>query len=121
VSIDINGSAFLSSLRDLEAGLRNNAAQTMRATVKTAEAVAKGTKLFNDITGALRKSISSEATGLEGKVIAASKYARFVEYGTSGTYARPFMAEAARVGQQTLDYGLEISTDQAIAVFNRSG
>lgn len=121
----------------------------MRATVKTAEAVAKGTKLFNDITGALRKSISSEATGLEGKVIAASKYARFVEYGTAphvieaksgmlrfvvagstvfarrvnhpGTAERPFMAEAARVGQQTLDYGLEISTDQAIAVFNRSG
>lgn len=113
----------------------------MRATVETAEAVAKGTKLFNDISGDLRKSIGGKPTGLEGKVIAASKYARFVEYGTEphvieaksgstgrvrrvnhpGTAKRPFMAEAARVGQQTLDYGLEISTDQAIAVFNRSG
>ena len=105
----------------------------MRVTVKTAEAVAKGTKLFNDGVNTLRgfglrKSVGSESMGLEGKLIATAFYARFVEYGTRphavnhpGTTARPFMAEAARVGQQTLDYGLEISTDQAIAVFNRSG
>lgn len=38
-----------------------------------------------------------------------------------GTSARPFMAEAAKVGEQTLDYGLELMTERPIAFFNSSG
>jgi hypothetical protein len=35
-----------------------------------------------------------------------------------GTAARPFMARALAVGEQTLDYGLEIMLERPIAAFN---
>lgn len=38
-----------------------------------------------------------------------------------GTTPRPFMDDAAKVGEQTLDYGLELMTERPIAFFNSSG
>jgi hypothetical protein len=38
-----------------------------------------------------------------------------------GTAERPFMAEAAKVGEQALDYGLEYFTERPIAHFNNGG
>jgi len=43
-------------------------------------------------------------------------YRRVVHH--PGTAERPFMAEAARVGEQTLEYGLDYLTDAAVAKFN---
>lgn len=38
-----------------------------------------------------------------------------------GTQARPFMAEAAVLGEHTLEYGLDYFSDAAVAKFNSSG
>ena len=87
----------------------------------------------------------------KGKIAAGAKYARFVNDGTPpheiqakgggtlrfvtadgrtvfrksvhhpGTQPRPFMGEAADLGEQTLEYGLELFTDKPIAFFNSSG
>lgn len=140
----IDATAFLADLNTTFAGIRNNAGQALRAAVQTAEADAKGTSLFNDVTGLLRRSVRSEVDGLKGKLVAATKYALWVESGTPphiiegrrsgvlsfvsggqnvfarrvrhpGTAERPFMQHARDVGEQTLEYGLEYFTSAAIA------
>lgn len=146
----IDSRAFFEQLHTLGASLRNNATQALKAAVQTAEADARATTLYNDRTGALRKNTFGSVDGLEGKLVAKTKYARFVESGTAphviegrrggmlrfvmngevifrrrvnhpGTQPRPFMEHASQVGEQTLDYGLEYFTDFAIQKFNTAG
>ena len=141
---------FRRKLLDLSASIRNAAHQALAASVHAAHDSAKTSTLFRDgPEQVLRKSLVEEIGGLKGKLSATAKHARFVESGTQphviqgrrggylrftvngetifrrrvmhpGTAERPFMAEAARVGQQSLDYGLEYFTDAAIARFNGS-
>lgn len=141
---------FRRKLLELGASLRNAAHQALAASVHAAGESARTSKLFADgPEQSLRKSIVEEVGGLEGKLSATAKHARFVEAGTRphaiegrrggvlrfvvagevffrrrvqhpGTAERPFMREAAQIGQQTLDYGLDYFTDQAIARFNGS-
>lgn len=143
--IEVDGHELVDGMRTLLAGVRNNATQAVRAAVSAAEASAKGTRLFNDVTGALRRSVVGTASGLEGKVVAGASYARFVENGTRphviegsplafrvngatvfasrvnhpGTSPMPFMFEAEKQGAQALEYGAEFYTSAAVNAFNR--
>lgn len=99
----------------------------------------------------LRKSLTKGIDGpMSGFIRAGAKHARWVEDGTAphdirpkrasvlrfqiagracfsrmvhhpGTHARPFMARAAAIGEQTLDYGLEYLTERPIMHFNAGG
>jgi HK97 gp10 family phage protein len=100
-------------------------------------------KLRNSIVMAITGSLSGSVSA-GGR---AASYARFVENGTPphdikpkkagalrfvlngevvfrrivhhpGTAERPFMARAAAVGEQTLDYGMEYFSERPIAHFN---
>lgn len=147
-SVSFHTDGFRAALRELYAGLLNNAHQALVTAVHVAHESAATTRLFNDVTGRLRGSIAEEMTGsLEGKVTAGAKYARFVNDGTPpheirakgggmlhfvvqghdvfrlvvqhpGTAPRPFMGDAADAGEQALDYGLELFADQAVTHFN---
>jgi HK97 gp10 family phage protein len=145
-----DGAAFRVSVRALHAALRRAANQGLKDAVEAAAKSARDTSLFNDVTGALRKSITERVGDLEGDVSANTKYARYVECGTDpheitprrkqalrfvqngrvvfasrvmhpGTKARPFMGTAADVGQQVLDYGVDYYVGEAVASFNVSG
>ena len=134
-----NTKAFMASLTDLEAGIRNASIQAMRASVQTAQASAKATTLYNDRTGALRQNTVGTADGLTGKLVANTKYARYVENGraiTTGsggrrkravvfvrngtksqaatTSGRPFMAIAGEAGRAALERNLASFVDYAI-------
>lgn len=144
------GAAFRVSVRALHAALRRAANQGLKDAVEAAANSARSTPLFNDVTGALRNSITERVGDLEGEVAANAKHARFVECGTDpheitprrkqalrfvqngrvvfasrvmhpGTKARPFMGTAADVGQQVLDYGVDYYVSEAVASFNVSG
>lgn len=145
-----DGAAFRVSVRALHAALRRAANQGLKDAVEAAANSARSTPLFNDVTGALRNSITERVGDLEGEVAAGAKHARFVECGTDlheitpkrkqalrfvqngrvvfasrvmhpGTKARPFMGTAADVGQQVLDYGVDYYVGEAVASFNASG
>jgi hypothetical protein len=127
--------------------MRNGAVYAVKAAVTAAVDDAKATTLFKDQSGALRKSITGTSFGLEGSVTADAGVAKFIENGTrphvieargSGTLAfvangstvfarrvnhpgtapRPFMEHAKQVGEQTLDYGIELLLEKPIARFN---
>ncbi len=147
-AVSFHTDGFRSALRDLYAAILNNSHQALKAAVRAARAKAEASRLFNDVTGTLRDSITDEITGpLEGRVVAGAPYARFVNDGTPphvirgkrggvlhfqvqgyeffrrvvhhpGTKPRPFMGEAADEGEMVLDYGLEYLTEQPIAHFN---
>jgi hypothetical protein len=141
--VTIQGRQFLDELRVLAAGIRNNAHQALKSAVQAAEEDARGTNLYNDATGTLRKNTRGEVDGLMGELKAATKYAAWVESGTPpheiqgrrggtlrfvvggstvfarrvmhpGTAERPFMQHARDVGEKTLEYGLEYFTSAAI-------
>lgn len=138
-----DGAAFRISVRALHATLRRAAQRGLRDAIEAAATSARNTPLFNDVTGALRASITERVGDLEGDVSANAKHARFVEAGTDpheitpkrkqalrfvqngrtvfatrvmhpGTKARPFMGTAADVGQQVLDYGVDYYVGEAI-------
>lgn len=144
MSENLDVAAFVSSMHTLEGGIYNAGAQAMRASVKAAEDSAKGTTLYSDVTGKLRSRTTGTADGLKGKLVADTKYAYWVENGTRphviqarrggvlafvvngqqvfakrvnhpGTAERPFMTIARDVGEQTLEYGLDYLTSEAIA------
>ncbi len=144
----IDGAACRAALSDLSAAIANNAAQAMRATMQAAEASAKSTTLYRDVSGTLRAKTTGRADGLSGELRADTTYARYVENGTPphrieprggkalrfvqngevrfsrgvnhpGTAERPFMAQAAKVGEQALEYGVEYFTEFAIQKFNK--
>jgi hypothetical protein len=56
------------------------------------------------------------ATALRFQVAGAVLFRRIVHH--PGTAERPFMARAAQVGEQTLDYGLDYFAESPIARFN---
>lgn len=138
----VDGSGTKAGLDLLLAGIHQAAVLAVRAAVDAAEESARGTTLFNDATGETRRSIRGEVDGLEGFVTAGGA-AGFLENGTPphriptsgyatlafevngekvfaswvdhpGTAERPFMAEAQKVGQQALEYGLEFFVDYAL-------
>jgi len=147
-AVEMHTDGFRGALRDLYAGILNNAPQALRAAVRAARDSAKSTKRFKDVTGWLRGSIREDFDGpFKGRLRAGPKYARFVNDGTPpheisakgggvlhfqmqghdffrrsvhhpGTKPRPFMDDAAAVGEQTLDYGLELMIERPIAHFN---
>jgi len=141
--------AFLADLKALEADLRRAVHDGVRDAVKAGEDDARATSLYNDRTGALRRStVGTQISSVKGELRAGAKHARFVENGTPphvieakgggtlsfvmngthvfakrvnhpGTAERPFMAHAATVAEKTLDYGLELHVDQAISRSNK--
>ena len=149
MSVSFELSDFFRAANDLEAGLANAAHEAVKGAVKAAFDSARTTPLFNDITGALRSSVTSGISApCEGFIRAGAKHARWVESGTPphiiqgrnggalrfvvagsvifrrsvqhpGTAERPFMARAAALGEQTLDYGLEYLSERPIANFNQ--
>jgi hypothetical protein len=147
-SASVHTAGFRAELRDLYAGILNNAHQALVIAVHAAKESATSTTLFNDVTGETRANIREEMTApLKGKVTAQGKVAVFLNEGTNpheirakrggklrfqvqgqtvfarivhhpGTRPRPFMDQAAEFGEQVLDYGLDDFTDRAIARFN---
>jgi len=114
----IDAVAFLQGLHVIEVGLRRAVHDAVRDAVQATEDAAKATTLYNDRTGDLRKSTRGEMKfSVNGTVKAGGKdapYGAFVNNGTSRMAARPFMEDAAKVGERVLDYGLEYYCDQAI-------
>lgn len=147
-SVSFHTEGFRAALNDLHAALLNNAHQALKSALAAAKAHAKASTLFKDGPQAvLRNSVDEKLDGpFEGRVFAGAKHGKFVEDGTRphiiaakgkalrfviqgqtffrkvvhhpGTQARPFMGEAADVGEQTLDYGLELMSERPIAHFN---
>lgn len=140
----IDASKFIDDLHTLGAGVRNAAVQALKSSVDAAAEHARSTTLYHDITGTLRRKTTGESFGLEGKLVADTPYAFWVENGTEpheigpvnkqalafkwngakavlrrvrhpGTSARPFMEEARNHGEMVLDYGLEYLVDTAIS------
>jgi len=149
-SATFDAGEFRSSLLELYNELRRGAQRGLADAVTEAAKSARDTPLFNDVSGALRASITDTIGDLEGEVAANAKHARYVECGTDpheitprrkralrfiaagnvvfarrvmhpGTKARPFMGIAADVGQQVLDYGVDFYVADAIDRFNASG
>ena len=143
MTVTIDAQAFKASMSDLVIDVQYAATLAIKAAVGAAEASAKGTRLYTDGTGLLRQKTQGTTSGITGKLTADTKYARFVESGTKphviaakgggmlsfvaaggrrfarsvnhpGTTARPFMAEAAVVGQVTLEYAAESFISDAI-------
>lgn len=134
MSVKIDATAFRASLLDLTIDVQYAATLAIKAAVTAAEASAKGTTLYQDRTGLLRQKTKGTTSGITGVLTADTKYAFFVENGRSakvGTGAiafvmsggkskpkraggRPFMAEAAVVGQVTLEYAAESFISDAI-------
>lgn len=144
MSVKIDATAFKASILDLTIDVAYAAVLAVKAAVDAAEASAKGTRLYTDGTGLLRqKTQGTTGSNFTGRLTADTKYARFVESGTKphviaakgggmlsfvanggrrfartvnhpGTTARPFMAEAAVVGQVTLEYAAESFISAAI-------
>jgi hypothetical protein len=147
-AVEFSTERFRAGLHELRGGILRNAHQALRAAVHVAHEAATSSRLFNDVTGRLRRTISEEITGeFRGRIRTGAKYARFVNDGTPphtiaakgggvlhfvvqghdvftravhhpGTKPRPFMGEAADAGEQALDYGLELFTETPIAHFN---
>ena len=145
-AVRIDAQAFQQGFRDLAIDIAYAATQAIKAAVSAAEASARGTRLYNDVSGALRQNTRGETSGITGRLSANTKYARWVENGTKphviaargggllsfvangqrvfarrvnhpGTAARPFMAQAAVVGQTTLEYAAESFVGSAISRF----
>ena len=147
-SVSFHTDGFRRELRDLYAGILNNAHQALVIAVHAAKESAANTTLFNDVTGTTRANIREQMTKpLEGKVTSAGKVAVFLNTGTSpheirgkrggtlrfqvqgetffrkvvhhpGTKPRPYMDQAAEFGEQVLEYGVDVFTERAIARFN---
>lgn len=133
----------LDGLQQLEAGILQAIGLTMRSAIKATEDAAKATTLFRDRTGNTRASIRGVYNGVwQGGFVTAGGASQFLENGTRahvirgnpilrfeiagtvfyrrmvhhpGTAARPFMAEARRVGEQAAAYGAEHFINAAIA------
>lgn len=135
-------------LRDLHAGLRNNLAQAIRVATDATYDDAKGTTLFKDRTGDLRRSIGETIDGLSGTVFRGRKrYFGFVANGTPphvieardggklrfvmngqvmfrkrvnhpGTAPRPFMQHAYNRGAFVLAMAAPQFVDSAVRRFN---
>ena len=146
--IGVEASAFRAELARLRGALVTAAERTVADAVGAAKASAIATKLFKDGPNArLRGSIDGKASSLEGKVVADTPYARFVNYGTAphviegnplafrvggsmvfarrvmhpGTKPRPFMEAAAAAGDKAMDSAAEKHANAAISTFNRAG
>ncbi len=137
----VHGEKTRASLSILNAGIHQAAELAVRSAVEAARDSAKGTTQYSDRTGGTRASTVGEAMGIRGTVQVGGA-ARFLENGTQahvivahgrslrfvvngqtlfrkwarhpGTRPRPFMHEAARVGEMALDYGCEFYVSEAI-------
>lgn len=139
----LDASAFRRGLETLGAALYNNAHQALLTSVQVAEDSATSTTLYNDRSGYLRQHTKGFVFGLRGRLIADAGWAGYIENGTRphtieargggalafqvngeqrfarrvnhpGTEARPFMEVARNLGEQTLDYGIDLMVGQAI-------
>ncbi|WP_067428352.1 HK97-gp10 family putative phage morphogenesis protein [Nocardioides jensenii] len=81
----------------VEAGARQDVQATVSATERDAKAFAPV------LTGELKGSIHGHADGLDGEVTASTRYAGYVEEGTSDTAPQPFMGPALDVNADGLE------------------
>lgn len=81
--ITIDSKAFEAWAKEAGSELHGKAERALLLTAQATAFHARGTKLFNDKTGALRKSIRGELNGgdLEARTIANAKHAFWVENG----------------------------------------
>jgi len=125
-------------LEELGRSFERVAVDVVDAGVRAAEKAARGTALWKDRSGGTRGSIRGEVSGLSGKV-SAGRAARFLELGTGphvirgnpilrfevggavffrrsvrhpGTRPRPFMAEAAHIGEMAMRLEAEVRLSQ---------
>lgn len=142
MSFDVHARAAAKALSALAGDVDRAAQRALRTAIEATEDHARGTRLFNDRTGATRGSISGEVTGYDGRVTAGGA-ATWLENGTRpheirprnartlvfqangatvfaravhhpGTAERPFMQQARDQGEQALDYGIDEYVRQAI-------
>ena len=144
--VRVDTSAARKSLNDLHAGIVQAERLAMNAAFSAAESSAKSTSLFNDKTGATRRTIGGAVFAGFG-TLSAGGMSRFLEFGTKphmitahgngllrfqingrwvstksvnhpGTAERPFMHVARDLAQQTADYAAEYFVDYAIKKHN---
>lgn len=80
------------------------ATRAVRATASDIEHTAQA--LAPVLTGELKGSISSHVRGLDADVAARTRYARFVEYGTSVMAPQPYMGPAFDQHAPDLEHAL---------------
>lgn len=100
-SATFDAAAFRASLLELHDQLRRAAQRGLVDAVQEAAKSARTTPLFNDVSGALRKSITETIGDLEGEVAAGTgaKHARFVECGTEPHEITPRRKQVLRFVQ----------------------
>jgi hypothetical protein len=121
-------------LEELSRSFARVAVDIVRDGVEAAEKAARGTALWKDRSGGTRASIRGSVGNLSGKVTA-GRAARYLELGTGprvihgrpilrfeiggvvfyrrsvrhpGTKPRPFMAEAAAIGEMAMRFAAEV-------------
>lgn len=105
MSIDFSEvSALRNDLAAAPAKVTAGAVDDVRVATAATEHAAKG--FAPVLTGELKGSIHGHATGLSGVVEANTRYAGYVEDGTSDTAPQPFMAPASEVGAERLEQQL---------------
>jgi hypothetical protein len=140
--IHVESAKTVAGLELLEAGVVQAIGLAMRSGIKAAEESAKSTTLFKDKSGETRRSIKGELTSFSSGFVSAGGASQFLENGTRahsiygnpilrfqiagqifyrhmvnhpGTAERPFMAEARRVGEMTIAYGIDYFLGAAIS------
>lgn len=133
-------SAFLRGLELLQAGVNQAVGQATRAAIQATEESGRSTNLFENRSGETRGSIRGTYDGGGRGSVLFGGASRFLDGGTRahvirgnplrfvvngqtlfrrmvshpGTAERPFVREARRVGEQTLDYGATYLLNEAI-------
>jgi len=134
--------AFDMSMRRLLDAIERAGKKSVPDGVKAAWTSAERTTLYRDRTGKTRRSLIGTWDDYKGKLRSGGA-TRWIENGTPpheiaarraptlkfqvngqwrspksvqhrGTTARPFMAEASRVGERALEFSLEVNTNDAI-------
>lgn len=91
---------YTTQLPRIKRSLRPRVQEALQTAVHEIEAEAKMAAPID--TGYLRSSISSEVSGMEGRVQVAAEYGVFVEFGTRYMAAQPFLTPAFEAGSQRL-------------------
>lgn len=139
----IDAGATLVALEGLELKIRAAAYTALEGAVKDGVSSAKESKLFKDVTGATRASVSGSVDRSTARgIVVAGGAARWLESGTRphrieakgkalafsmngemmfrkvvdhpGTAARPFMQQARDQAERSLDYYAEMFINEAV-------
>lgn len=97
-TVTIDGSRFRDALDELLGDFHTMAAQALDAGVDAAAKDAFSTTLFQDHTHKLREGTKATVSNrdFKGKLVNATPYARFIEYGTKAHVIRPRKAKILR-------------------------